>query len=215
LLATHGLGESDKNSERALMANNKKHHYVPKLLLRNFSTDPDRKQINLFNIKRLKFISAASIDGQCYKDYFYGKEPTLEKTFGKLESLVSVLFKNAIKNSVLPSRHTVDFINLISFIALQLGRTVAAEEETNEGANQIAKYMLGQERPDLLPDMAKFEIQIKNAVLMPIFQTLIMSPILLDLECKLLVTNEGSEFRCQNFRHFVIQFGNSTELVGL
>lgn len=57
----------------------KNQHFVPQVYLRSFSTD--KRSINAYNINRKKYIEQASIKGQCSKDFFYGKDLTLEKVF--------------------------------------------------------------------------------------------------------------------------------------
>ena len=69
------------------MPSNKKHHYVPRFYLKNFSCDS--RSISLFNIKAQKIVAEASLKSQCYRDYFYGKEPTIEKALGDMEVIAA------------------------------------------------------------------------------------------------------------------------------
>lgn len=55
---------------------NKKHHYVPRFYLKQFSSKPNR--INIYNIKQKIFIEDAGLKNQCYKNRFYGADNELE-----------------------------------------------------------------------------------------------------------------------------------------
>ena len=63
------------------MPSNKNQHFVPQLLLRNFSSDSGKSKnsINTYIIKNKKFIENVSIKSQCSKNYFYGKNLIIEK----------------------------------------------------------------------------------------------------------------------------------------
>ncbi|MEM9226806.1 MAG: DUF4238 domain-containing protein, partial [Verrucomicrobiota bacterium] len=61
----------------------KKQHYVPKFYLRKF-TNNDRL-INLFNIDTESAVHGASLKHQCYKEYFYDKDGTMENMFQLIE----------------------------------------------------------------------------------------------------------------------------------
>ena len=67
------------------MPNNKKQHYVPKMVLRNFASDTDKKQINLIHINSRKAIRSASLRDQCQKDYLYGEDGIFEKNLAEME----------------------------------------------------------------------------------------------------------------------------------
>jgi hypothetical protein len=60
----------------------KRQHYVPRIILRNFSKDG--KRISL--VVDGKRIDGASIGKQCYGDYFYGSDNVMEKSFADSEA---------------------------------------------------------------------------------------------------------------------------------
>jgi len=66
-----------------VVAENKKHHYVPLFYLKRFS--PDGKSINLYNLRSTRTIYKAKLKNQCYSDYFYGKEPDIEHALAGLD----------------------------------------------------------------------------------------------------------------------------------
>lgn len=67
------------------MVDNKRQHYVPKMVLRNFACDIDKKQINLVHIKSKKAVYAASLRDQCQKDYLYGQDGIFEQNLAEME----------------------------------------------------------------------------------------------------------------------------------
>lgn len=64
------------------LSETKRQHYVPRMLLRNFTKDG--KRISL--IVDGKRIDGASIGKQCYGDYFYGSDNVMEKSFSDSEA---------------------------------------------------------------------------------------------------------------------------------
>src|SRR6476660_6741129 len=67
------------------MASNKNQHFVPRCYLRPFTIGGVGSAINLYNIDRQKFIELAPVKHQCSGDYFYGKDPELEKAIQSVE----------------------------------------------------------------------------------------------------------------------------------
>jgi len=104
------------------MAANKNQHFVPQFLLRAFSSD--KRSIEVYLTNRRKHISKASIERQCSKDYFYGKDLAAEKALQKLETKFSVMF-NRFKSGFI-SNESIELCHL--FILLQMARTEKAAE---------------------------------------------------------------------------------------
>jgi hypothetical protein len=71
----------------------KRQHYVPRFLLRQFSSDG--RSISMLVLKTGRRIEEASIVGQCYGDYFYGHDGIMEQAFAKEEAEISSLVRNA------------------------------------------------------------------------------------------------------------------------
>lgn len=170
------------------MADNKRQHYVPKFTLRRFASDPDRKpeprQINLVNIARAKVVRGASLKEQCYRDYFYGKNTTIEKTLGQLEGYFSALTRRMIETRSIEER---DGWHLVQMVALQKARTLRAEEEMNDMMEKFIKLaMYGRIDEQALRGV---KLSINDAANRNVAQALALSPLMLDLK-RLLVINE-------------------------
>jgi hypothetical protein len=173
------------------VAENKKQHYVPKSVLKNFASDPSQKQINLINISRKKIIRRASLRDQCYRDYLYGKELAVEKELAKLEghfkSLTVKLMQDHQMNIDLHHR-----LDVVSMIALQKARTLRAEEEINFMVDKIMKMMMhGHFTED---ELKKFKVGLTHAANMNVATALTVSPMLLDLKQFLIINKSKIPF---------------------
>ena len=71
------------------MALNKNQHFVPKLLLKNFSSDSSKSKnrINTYILKSKKFIENVSIKSQCSKNFFYGENLIIEKNYKNMKEV--------------------------------------------------------------------------------------------------------------------------------
>lgn len=117
------------------MATNKNQHYVPRSYLRQFSSDEERKCLNVYNIDRDKLIINAPLKHQCSKDYFYGKDDSLEEMLKPFESGIPKLVKR-IENSA-DKFEDQDKIFLKSFWLLQYLRTNGANQKLAEMSHAL------------------------------------------------------------------------------
>jgi len=67
------------------MADNKNQHYVPRVYLKPFTKDGAGLALNLFNLDRMRSIRDAPAKNQCSGDYFYGRNPLLERAIQAVE----------------------------------------------------------------------------------------------------------------------------------
>jgi len=111
------------------VAGYKRQHYVPRSYLRRFSTDSEQKQICVGYIAEQRVIEGASIRDQCYRDYYYGEDGTIEEALSKLEGGVAKIFAKLEGDPLYwPSASEREF--LILFISTLRGRTEAGELRT-------------------------------------------------------------------------------------
>lgn len=168
------------------MPANKRQHFVPKHILRRFSTDEFSRQIDLFNKNSNKTIRGASLKEQCYKDYWHGTDPTIEKQISDLEAADSRLIDDIIARKSL--RHLTP-ARLSILICLQRSRTLTSGRQFDDMTDLLAKMTLnGRIDEDKLRSI---EIISKNGINMAIAQSLISSPIIIDLRY-ILVENRST-----------------------
>jgi Protein of unknown function (DUF4238) len=170
------------------MPHNKNQHFVPQFYLRNFSTEAQQKTIHLYNISRGRSIFNIGISGQCYRHYFYGKDALLERALGILETHTSPLLAKMITEGKLPTRCSPQHGLLAQFIAIQRGRTEVRELEMNEVFDTFAKHVIRQEKPELATNLHKWRLTLNNVAIMNVQKTAVISPLLFDLEYKILIT---------------------------
>lgn len=136
------------------MASNKNQHFVPRCYLRPFTTDDNKKTINLFNLDRAKIIKGAPIKNQCSRDYFYGSDQLLEDAIQSTERAYASIIGNLIdyKTPIPYSTRKLFF----RFFLLQQIRTEAASSRAVE---------IGKETNDLVGHSTQvFTTEIKEAV---------------------------------------------------
>lgn len=177
------------------MADNKKHHYVPKFYLKLFSVDEG--SISLINLKKSIVIKHAPIKGQCYKSYMYGKENMVEKKLSVIESVASGIIKNIITTKTVPHFPAKDHHALLTFILLQYGRTVSAGKEMEMFSEQMVKHLMG---PEMLSkgitkeELDKIGIKLNKPELHFLSYVISEYPLIMDLKALLLVNNTKAEF---------------------
>ena len=113
------------------MSKKKKQHYVPIFYLKSFSSDG--KRIGLWNIQSKEKVLSASLRHQCYGNFFYGKDETVENSLSDLESSVSKILRYIDQDSSLPPTWRQDYKILSRYIFSQFFRTESMRDELNEG----------------------------------------------------------------------------------
>jgi hypothetical protein len=178
-----------------IVPDNKRQHYVPKYMLRQFScnenaiSDDDRRQINLLNIKQRKIVYGASLRDRCYRNYMYSKNLVVEHALSKLEGSHAQLTKKIMSTRNLDLR---DGLRIVQLIALQKARTEQIESQFNDMANKLIKLMLFNRSSETL--LRQTKIKIDNVAVLMIATGLSMSPILLDLKQFLLINETHLPF---------------------
>lgn len=190
-----GQAFSQCNKVRCTMADHKRQHFVPQFYLRRFSQN--RNSINMFNIKSERSISDSQIKGQCYRDYFYGKDRVLENALSQLEGEMSRILKSIPSQGMLPERPSHDLHTFLTYVLLQHSRTeqfIGAHEAQIERSvkHLVDPHMLAQ---GFSPqDLAKIRITLKEPAGFVLKQTAILLPLFLDLDCTLVRITNDQEF---------------------
>lgn len=173
----------------------KRQHYVPRFLLRNFS--PDGRRISLVMFAARRRIDDASIKGQCYEDYFYGKDQVMEKSFAAEEGVVCNLLGD-LSVAHLESITTDATEKLRTFVHYQRFRTLGSARATNAMIDAFAKAAVkGTLRPGdgISPeDIDRVQIGLTDAQQQSLWHAAGSTPLLLDLDVKFIVTDRTPGF---------------------
>lgn len=174
------------------MPANKKHHYVPRVYLKNFSYND--KTINLFNLSRQIVIRDGKLKSQCYRDYLYGVEDRLEKALGLIEGQAAILFRNIRRELKPPQFETADYGSFLMFVIFQRNRTLYAARAVNEMFVAIAQKFISY-HPEFPEDIFdKISITVNDPAVHALIAAEKCLHFAMDLSCKLILAKKGSEF---------------------
>jgi hypothetical protein len=174
------------------MPNNKSHHYVPRCYLKNFSRTG--KSIDLFNIASGRLIKAAPIKGQCCRDYFYGKNAENEKSLAAVEGQIAELFRVINREVRLPHPFTAGHVLLCFHVATQAYRTQYAADTLNELTDGMMRQVLKHDRRVTADMLDHVRFGYDDPALISLAHAAMAFPLLMDLECRVLLAPRGTEF---------------------
>jgi hypothetical protein len=171
---------------------NKRHHYVPAFYLRRFSTDGN--SINLYNIPSSRRVLRASLRRQCYRNYMYGADPTLERMLAGAEAEIARLFREIDTHQNVPPPLSEAHGALALHFAMQESRTRYAAEAVDEIHDRLVQRIMGPAMAAKGIDLSKFTIGFKDPALVSMGIAIEAFPLLLDLAYKLLINRTTEEF---------------------
>lgn len=131
----------------------RKQHYVPRFYLDLFKSAPER--IHLYNLERELKRCNIGIKGQCYKRYFYGKDPEIEEQLSELEGTFSAVLQQIGSDRRLPSVGSDEYRTLLTFVSLQLLRTQKRAVEMGDIHGKVLQRAFGDQ--ENVPDEFNFE----------------------------------------------------------
>lgn len=174
------------------MADNKNQHYVPKTHLKNFSTDKDKRRIDVWLHKHDKLVFGASIKDQCSKSYIYGKDLTVEEFFQYPEQLFGSLIPKLSQQDCADSN---SLRQLLFFWLLQYIRSERALTEQLFVMNAMRDMIsLGQENNTRLKDWLGPPSGTPEAMRIALDSAKDVFDVISDLRCALLVNRTGTCF---------------------
>ncbi len=172
----------------------KRHHYVPKFLLRQFSND--KKNIELIVLKN-GFSARGPIRRQCYENYIHGHDGALETAFSKLEGeTANILSKITTKE--LEFLDAQSEFTLKTFVNYQLQRTLGATDKLNQMTDSLIKAIAKHD--SRFPDehLDKIFVKMKNPFIFNLQNAIKMTPMLLDLKVKVIFNEREIDFLCSD-----------------
>lgn len=125
------------------MPKKKKQHYVPKTLLKRFSID---NKCYVYNLKTNKISNTPfPYENQCYTDYMYGKDSSIEDQLGIIENDFARVLDSIILTNQLPT--DVEKLKILSqYIILQWLRTEKAVDRFQSSVKSTIQSIM----PDVL-----------------------------------------------------------------
>lgn len=167
----------------------KRQHYVPRMLLRNFSSDG--KRISL--VVDGKRIDNAGLRDQCQEDYFYGSDQILEKSFAEQESEMAALL-----GDLSPERFETltdrQLEIMRQFVAYQRARTRGAAQHLSDFMGAFAKQtlkdglLLNDGRVMTVEEDEAFQVGLEAAQRDAVWQAAKSMPVLADMSVKFIAT---------------------------
>jgi hypothetical protein len=133
----------------------KRHHYVPRFYLKAFASAP--RQIHVFNLDRELAIENASLRDQCYARRMYGPDDEVESELARIENAASGVLGEIISSAAPPVADSINHQVLLSFLSLQLLRTLGARTQTERMSAALGQAVFEGPAPDdwtLTPDQA-------------------------------------------------------------
>lgn len=175
----------------------KRQHYVPQMILRNFSNDSATTSLLVLGTE--KRVPAAPINRQCYEPYFYGADQAMEQLFAVEENKVAG-YLGDLSRAKLEGLSESDIEQLKLFVHYQHARTRGAAEHLSRFAEALAKGTLRSSAkvypdPDFrAEDVDKVEIRLQHAQIKSIWMAAKTSPLVRDMAVKLILTDRTPGF---------------------
>lgn len=176
------------------MPENKRHHYVPKFLLRQFSED--RARIDVCRISDNRVFSNVSLKDQSYKNYYYGRSSELEKAFSSIEGEARLILEKILLKG-LDSLSDEENTKLRFFVVLQSERTPGAAKQVQALTAEMGKTVIEAiARSNDIPQdfVNKVKLEMTEPQMAAIQSAANAFPVTIDLSIKLLVANEGAGY---------------------
>ena len=166
--------------------------------MRNFGIS--KEATNLYNLKRRSIRMAVGIADQCAKPYFYSRNVSIEKAIGSTEGEASSIIREMINNGEVPRHNTIQHHQLMSFVALQHGRTLGAAKAIEDFYNNVGKKIIKEsiiakgDKDDILKYLPGVRLVKTNSTLENILQFSLMAPLLRDLRFEVLEAGRDQDF---------------------
>jgi Protein of unknown function (DUF4238) len=166
------------------VAENRRQHYVSRMQLRKFSRDGKRTDVVVLDSgKRIRDVG---IREQCYRDYYYGKDRVLEKTFRDTEGKFAATLGD-LSAAHLQSISDTEIIHLRLYVLFQRMRTVTAATSTGLVFEAALKERLRPKAEAKGIDLGAVRIRPSNPQLLALAQATAGAAAIADLSVKFLL----------------------------
>ena len=169
----------------------KNQHFIPQVLLRNFSCDKKRRMINIYLLKFNEIKYAVGLTDQASKRYLYGADQKLEKVFCHFETLFGHVLKKLLNEDINLNDNEEAVLRL--FMILQLNRTPIAEKNYHHQINMLFKNTLSH-YPKYKKIIDDFSIELTHPYYDLLNLSLRVSFLISDLKVGLIKCCQDSQF---------------------
>ena len=169
----------------------KKQHFVPRFLLKYFSSDPSQRLISLFYLPESKVIKGVSLRDQAYKKNLYGSDQNLENFLNTIETAASAIIQEIILTESVSISPEDDMI-LKYFINLQINRTPGKIANMQSQFDKMMKIVF-RDDPRFKHHLKDFVIKITSPYHFMLVIALQVAPALFDLKVSLLKNGSGED----------------------
>lgn len=174
------------------MAANKKHHYVPRFYLRHFTSDG--RSLSVYNLARDLVVPSANLKNQCYRAYMYGTDGKQEANLSLMEGALANLLKRVLMSQTIPHPWSADHESLCILTLLQNARTAYASDAMDELTDKMLKQVIGKDPKFPAEMLDQVKIVNKDPANFSIQIMLRLYHMIMDLDYRLLIAHEGSQF---------------------
>ena len=166
-------------------------HYVPRLLLKNFSTDPEGNFINIHLLNANKFILPGTLYGQAQEDYLYGSDQKLEKFFAMLEGETAPVINKLLNRDL--NLTNEEKLHLKLFIMYQMNRTPGNVDLLNDTIESMIKNIASHDI-FLKDKLDEFSTEINKPYMFLFSMATRAIHVVMDLRIGLLESNQNNPF---------------------
>lgn len=119
------------------VSDNREHHYVPKLLLKQFASDQSGRKINLLLTSDGTVRVGVSLKHQARQKGLYKTEAT-EAALANLEREAACVIRQVASSFSVPRLGTVDYKTIMMFMAMQSHRVPVASNAATQAARELS-----------------------------------------------------------------------------
>jgi hypothetical protein len=174
----------------------RRQHYVPQLILRNFSTNG--ATTSLVVLSSGKRVVETAINRQCYRPYFYGEDQVMERSFAREETKIATILGD-LSRARLEALTDDDIEALKFFVHYQHARTLGAAESLSNFAAAFARHTLEETArlnndDELRESLDHVKIRMNEAQHERLWHAGKSTPLMYDLAVRFVMTSRPQGF---------------------
>lgn len=198
----------------------KNQHFVPQFYLRKFSEYPDKKEINLYNLKNEQFYRTVPIKNQACKSFFYDTDNSIEMGLGNIEVFASSVFSKIENNNCCISDNDKGIIFL--FIVSEYIRTKKFIDDTSSTIDVLSRLMSDEKISSQFYNsqndhscLQRISTAASISMLKPILNSIsdLNMCISINKTTREFITSDNPVILCNSFLENKIEYSHSTRVI--